>query len=294
MKIELAKGAGFCFGVKRAVNIALETVKQVNPPVYTIGPIIHNPQVVERLRQRGVIPIAEITDLPPGVVIIRSHGIRPDLLRQIKALGHKVVDATCPFVRRAQNYAEQLHREGFKTVIVGKKDHPEVEGLLGHCGPNAVVVYNGSDLKGLSGHRRIGVIAQTTTPFSQFQQVILRLLEKTEELRVYNTTCSSTEKRRKETANLAKRADIMIITGGKNSANTSRLAELCRQIGTETHHIETAAELSPEWFEGKSLVGVSAGTSTPQWIIDEVINSLKTLNQKPKTRRGGSSHFWRQ
>ncbi len=277
MKIELARGTGFCFGVKRAVNIALKTVREVGSPVYTIGPIIHNPQVVEKLRQQGIIPVAEITDLPPGIVIIRSHGIHPDLLRQIKESGHRVIDATCPFVRRAQNYAEQLNKEGFKTVIVGKKDHPEVEGLLGHSGPKAVVVYNSPDLKQLGGQGRIGVIAQTTTPFSQFQQVVLKLLEKTKELRVYNTTCSSTEKRQKETANLANRADLMLIMGGKNSANTSRLAELCRQIGTETHHIETAAELLPEWLEGKSLVGVSTGTSTPHWVIDRLIRKLKTF-----------------
>ncbi len=277
MKIELARGAGFCFGVKRAVNIALKTVREVDPPVYTIGPIIHNPQVVEKLRQQGIIPVAEITDLPPGTVIIRSHGIHPDLLQQIKESGHRVIDATCPFVRRAQNYAEQLNKEGFKTVIVGKKDHPEVEGLLGHSGQKAVVVYNSSDLKQLGGQGRIGVIAQTTTPFSQFQQVVLKLLEKTKELRVYNTTCSSTEKRQKETANLAKRADLMLIMGGKNSANTSRLAELCKQIGTETHHIETAAELLPEWLKEKSLVGVSTGTSTPHWVIDKLIRKLKTF-----------------
>ncbi len=277
MKIELTKGVGFCFGVKRAVNIALNTVREVGPPVYTIGPIIHNPQVVEKLRQQGIIPVAEITDVPPGIVIIRSHGIHPDLLRQIKESGHRVIDATCPFVRRAQNYAEQLNKEGFKTVIVGKKDHPEVEGLLGHSRQKAVVVYNSSDLKQLGGQGRIGVIAQTTTPFSQFQQVVLKLLEKTKELRVYNTTCSSTEKRQKETANLAKRADLMLIMGGKNSANTSRLAELCRQIGTETHHIETAAELLPEWLKGKSLVGVSTGTSTPHWVIDKLIRKLKTF-----------------
>jgi 4-hydroxy-3-methylbut-2-enyl diphosphate reductase len=277
MKIELARGAGFCFGVKRAVNIALKTVREVDPPVYTIGPIIHNPQVVEKLRQQGIIPVAEITDLPPGTVIIRSHGIHPDLLQQIKESGHRVIDATCPFVRRAQNYAEQLNKEGFKTVIVGKKDHPEVEGLLGHSGQKAVVVYNSSDLKQLGGQGRIGVIAQTTTPFSQFQQVVLKLLEKTKELRVYNTTCSSTEKRQKETANLARRADLMLIMGGKNSANTSRLAELCKQIGTETHHIETAAELLPEWLKGKSLVGVSTGTSTPHWVIDRLIRELKTF-----------------
>ncbi len=275
MKIELARGAGFCFGVKRAVNIALKTVREVDPPVYTIGPIIHNPQVVEKLRQQGIIPVAEITDLPPGIVIIRSHGIHPDLRQQIKESGHRVIDATCPFVRRAQNYADQLNKEGFKTVIVGKKDHPEVEGLLGHSGQKAVVVYDSLDLKQLGGQERIGVIAQTTTPFSQFQQVVLKLLEKTKELRVYNTTCSSTEKRQKETANLARRADLMLIMGGKNSANTSRLAELCRQIGTETHHIETAAELLPEWLKGKSLVGVSTGTSTPHWIIDGLIKKLK-------------------
>ena len=277
MKIELAKGAGFCFGVKRAVNIALKTVREVDPPVYTIGPIIHNPQVVEKLRQQGIIPVAEITDLPPGIVIIRSHGIHPDLLQQIKESGHRVIDATCPFVRRAQSYTEQLNKEGFKIVIVGKKDHPEVEGLLGHSGQKAVVVYNSSDLEQLGGQGRIGVIAQTTTPFSQFQQVVLKLLEQTKELRVYNTTCSSTEKRQKETANLAKRADLMLIMGGKNSANTSRLAELCRQIGTETHHIETAAELLPEWLKGKSLVGVSTGTSTPHWVIDGLIRKLKTF-----------------
>ena len=275
MKIELAKGAGFCFGVKRAVNIALKTVREVDPPVYTIGPIIHNPQVVEKLRQQGIIPVAEITDLPPGIVIIRSHGIHPDLRQQIRESGHRVIDATCPFVRRAQNYADQLNKEGFKTVIVGKKDHPEVEGLLGHSGQKAVVVYDSLDLKQLGGQERIGVIAQTTTPFSQFQQVVLKLLEKTKELRVYNTTCSSTEKRQKETANLARRADLMLIMGGKNSANTSRLAELCRQIGTETHHIETAAELLPEWLRGKSLVGVSTGTSTPHWVIDRLIRKLK-------------------
>jgi 4-hydroxy-3-methylbut-2-enyl diphosphate reductase len=275
MKIELAKGAGFCFGVKRAVNIALKTVREVDHPVYTIGPIIHNPQVVEKLRQQGIIPVAEITDLPPGIVIIRSHGIHPDLRQQIRESGHRVIDATCPFVRRAQNYADQLNKEGFKTVIVGKKDHPEVEGLLGHSGQKAVVVYDSLDLKQLGGQERIGVIAQTTTPFSQFQQVVLKLLEKTKELRVYNTTCSSTEKRQKETANLARRADLMLIMGGKNSANTSRLAELCRQIGTETHHIETAAELLPEWLRGKSLVGVSTGTSTPHWVIDRLIRKLK-------------------
>lgn len=277
MKIELAKGAGFCFGVKRAVNIALKTVREVDPPVYTIGPIIHNPQVVEKLRQQGIIAVAEITDLPPGIVIIRSHGIHPDLRQQIKESGHRVIDATCPFVRRAQNYADQLNKDGFKTVIVGKKDHPEVEGLLGHSGQKAVVVYDSPDLKQLGAQGRIGVIAQTTTPFSQFQQVVLKLLEKSKELRVYNTTCSSTEKRQKETANLAKRADLMLIMGGKNSANTSRLAELCRQIGTETHHIETAAELLPEWLRGKSLVGVSTGTSTPHWVIDRLVRKLKTF-----------------
>ncbi|HID95334.1 MAG TPA: 4-hydroxy-3-methylbut-2-enyl diphosphate reductase, partial [Candidatus Latescibacteria bacterium] len=258
MIVEKVKGAGFCFGVKRALRIALDVARTETLPVYTIGPIIHNPQMVERLRNEGVVPIEDIHDVPPGTVVVRSHGIKPCLLEEAEDRGHRVVDATCPFVRKAQNYAAELCRAGYKVVIVGKKDHPEVEGLLGHAGGDAVVVYEESDLKDLGRYRRIGVIAQTTIPLGWFSQIMARLMEHTRELKAYNTICSSTHRRQSQTVELARKADLMIIVGGRNSANTSRLVELCRKIGTKTCHIEVAEEILPDWVKGKELVGISA------------------------------------
>ncbi len=272
--IELAEGSGFCFGVKRAIQMAFEVAEEKQDPFYTLGPIIHNPQMVARLEEKGIRMIEQPEEGDPGMLIVRSHGVAPEVMKTAKRHGHRIVDATCPFVRRAQNYVKELKEDGYTVVIVGKKDHAEVEGLLGYAQEDAVIVWDKEDLTGLGRLDRVGVVAQTTIPFQRFEEVIRGLLKKTRQLKVCNTICSSSEERQHKTLELAGTADVMIIVGGRNSANTSRLTELCRALGKSTYHIETAEELAPEWVAGCSLVGVSAGASTPDWLIEEVMTKL--------------------
>ncbi|HIE05033.1 MAG TPA: 4-hydroxy-3-methylbut-2-enyl diphosphate reductase [Candidatus Latescibacteria bacterium] len=282
MEVELVRTSGFCFGVRRAVRMVDEALKGADGPVYTLGPLIHNPQMVTKMEEMGVRVIGPEDDLPPGVVVLRSHGVPPQIEEKVKAKGHKVLDATCPFVRNAQMYARSLREEGYEVVIVGKRGHEEVEGILGYAGGKAYVVWRPEELASLGRPDRVGVVAQTTTPFEIFSSVVSELLKRIKHVKVYNTICDSTSKRQEETAALAERADVMIIVGGRNSANTTRLAELCRGLGKPTYHIETADELRPEWVEGASLVGVSAGASTPDWLIGEVMEKLKIWNEGGK------------
>ena len=274
VRVELAAGSGFCFGVKRAIQMAFEVAEGQRDPFYTLGPIIHNPQMVARLEEKGIRMLERPEEGEPGVLIVRSHGVAPEVMKAAERHGHRIVDATCPFVRRAQNYVKALKEDGYTVVIVGKKDHAEVEGLLGYAEGDAVIVWDKGDLEKLERVDRMGVVAQTTIPFQRFEEVIRGLLKKTRQLKVYNTICSSTEERQHKTLELAQKADVMIIVGGRNSANTSRLAELCRALGKTTYHIETAEELSAEWVAGCSFVGVSAGASTPDWLIEEVMTEL--------------------
>jgi 4-hydroxy-3-methylbut-2-enyl diphosphate reductase len=278
--IELASDTGFCFGVRRSVQRAEATAaKHTDKPIYTLGPIIHNPQVVEQLEAKGITPIADPRQVPPGVVIVRSHGAERGLVEQARSAGHQVVDATCPFVRRAQELVEHLTREGYQVVIVGESSHPETRGLLSYSDGTALVVGEPASAQELEGFPRIGVVAQTTVPSDRFRRIVCGLLQTSKELRVHNTICQAAEQRHRATLELAQRADGMIIVGGRNSANTSRLAELCRQQNKETHHIETASELSLDWVRNRSLVGLSAGTSTPEWIVKEVFARLSALAQ---------------
>ncbi|MFH1008673.1 MAG: 4-hydroxy-3-methylbut-2-enyl diphosphate reductase [Candidatus Latescibacterota bacterium] len=279
MRVELAEGSGFCFGVKRAIQMAFEVAEGEPDPFYTLGPIIHNPQMVTRLEEKGIRMIAHPEEGDPGMLIVRSHGVAPEVIQAAERHGHRIVDATCPFVKRAQNYVKQLKEDGYSLVIVGKKDHAEVEGLLGYAEGDAVIIWDEEDLKQLGQLDRVGVVAQTTIPFQRFEEVIRGLLRKTRQLKVCNTICSSSEERQHKTLELAGKADVMIIVGGRNSANTSRLTELCRALGKSTYHIETAEELSPEWMERCSLVGVSAGASTPNWLIEEVMTRLNRWAQ---------------
>ncbi len=275
MKIELAGEAGFCFGVRRAIQMAFDVSAKEEGPIYTLGPIIHNPQMVAELEEKGVRLISCPSEAPPGIVIIRSHGVAPEVIEKVNACGHRIEDATCPFVRRAQDNVQTLRDEGYPIIIVGKRDHAEVEGLLGYAGKNVDVIWDVEDLESVERLQHAGVVAQTTTPFTRFRLLVGGLLEKIRQLKIYNTICHSTEKRQIQTLELAERADVMIIIGGHNSANTTRLAELCRDLGTTTYHVETADEMRPEWVEGASLVGVSAGASTPDWIIDAVRRMLE-------------------
>jgi (E)-4-hydroxy-3-methyl-but-2-enyl pyrophosphate reductase len=276
MNIYLADKAGFCFGVKRAISTAFEAAGKRK--VYCLGPLIHNPQEVERLRRSGVETVEDYSSLQPGdSLIIRSHGVPPQVLAQARGKGLTIIDLTCPFVGKAQRDAESLQRDGYQVVVVGEKRHPEVQSILGYAGDNAVAVESPGDVEKLTLRTRLGVVAQTTQSYGNFSEIVLTLLRLSKELKVYNTICSSTTERQEAACLLSRQVDVMIVVGGRNSANTTRLATLCRECGTVAHHIEVADEIMPEWFAGVSSVGVTAGASTPDWVVEGVMEKLRQL-----------------
>jgi (E)-4-hydroxy-3-methyl-but-2-enyl pyrophosphate reductase len=278
MTVFVVKKAGFCFGVKRAIKIAFDVAKKKNEKVYTWGPLIHNPQVVEDLKKKGVYVVEDLREIKKGTLIIRSHGIHPKILERIKGKKIEVVDATCPFVKKAQNKAKLLSDQGYPVAVVGEADHPEVQGIIGYANDCALVINPTQTNEDFHKFKRLGVVAQTTLNIEAFRQVIGKLVEKVGELKVFNTICHATAQIQKATLELAEKVDLMIVVGGHNSANTTRLAKLCKRIGTPTHHIETARELQRGWFKGKTRVGVTAGTSTPDWLIRDVVKGIKKYN----------------
>jgi 4-hydroxy-3-methylbut-2-enyl diphosphate reductase len=283
MKIFLADKAGFCFGVKRAINTAYEAAGKGH--VYCLGPLIHNPQEVERLRKAGIETVTDFSTLKPGdSLIIRSHGVPPHVLTQARDMGLTIIDLTCPFVGKAQRDAEVLQKEGYQVVVVGEKKHPEVQSILGYAGEDAIVVETGEDIEGLKLRARLGVVAQTTQSYSNFSEIVLKLLRLSKELKVFNTICSSTKERQNAASVLASQVDVVLVVGGRNSANTSRLATLCRQEGKPTYHIEVAEEIQAKWLEGIRTIGVTAGASTPDWVVDGVLARLKQLKQETVSR----------
>lgn len=278
MEIILADKAGFCFGVRRAINTAFEAASK--GPVYCLGPLIHNPQEVARLSSAGVRTVEDLGALSPGdVLIIRSHGVPPAVLQEALRKGLSVIDLTCPFVAKAQRHAETLGKEGYQVIVVGERDHPEVKSILGYGGTHAAAVERPDDLAGLAIAPRVGVVVQTTQAYGNFAEIVLRLLNLTNELRVFNTICLSTAERQEAVTALSRTVDVMIVVGGRNSANTTRLASLCRAEGCTAHHIEQASEIVPEWVRGVARVGVTAGASTPDWVIEAVVQRLRDLGQ---------------
>lgn len=278
MQVHIAKTAGFCFGVKRAIKIAFDVALKEKGGVYTFGPIIHNPQVIEKLRQEGVAPIIAVRELgrkKAKAIIIRTHGVPVQTMKKLMKRGLRVIDATCPFVKKAQHYAKLLKKEKYQVVILGDVHHPEVEGLLSYAGRDAVVVASAEGLPPLKS--RVGVVVQTTQPIDALRKLLAVTIGQTKEIKVFNTICNSTSLRLKETDEIAKNSDVMLVVGGKNSANTTQLANHCRSLSVPTYHIETASEMRAEWFKRAEKVGVTAGASTPEWIIREVRKALKTI-----------------
>ncbi|GAW93229.1 bifunctional 4-hydroxy-3-methylbut-2-enyl diphosphate reductase/30S ribosomal protein S1 [Calderihabitans maritimus] len=279
MEIILAPNAGFCFGVKRAIKLA-EQAGNENLPYYTLGPIIHNPQVVNRLEKNGIKAVTSLEEITTGGVIIRSHGVSPEVLEEAKSRKLRVVDATCPFVRRAQELAGELTDRGYQVVVVGDRSHPEVIGIVGWTGSRAIVVENAREAEKLGYYPQIGVIAQTTQSEQNFRQVVEVLKKKSKNLVVHNTICHATRQRQQAAAELARKVDLMIVVGGKESANTRKLARICSETGTPTYHIERADELCASWLQNKERVGVTAGASTPDWIIEEVVTRMTEIKQE--------------
>jgi len=280
MKVKLAEHAGYCYGVERALKLAQQAAKSDKncpKPIYTLGPIIHNPQVVESLKKKGILDLASLDQADKGTIIIRSHGIDPKIVDRAKKKGMKVIDATCPFVKKAQHCASELVKDGYDLVIIGDRNHPEVIGILAHAKDKAFVVEKVKDLHSFSPRERVGIVVQTTQSEENLKRIINYLLPRIAELKVFNTICDATTKRQMAARKLARQVEIMLVVGGKNSANTSRLAQICQESGATTYHIETAEEIDRGWFKKDSFVGITAGASTPNWILEEVVKRLEEI-----------------
>lgn len=277
MQVILAKHAGYCYGVERALKLAKEASASCPKPIVTLGPIIHNPQVVDWLKSLDIFPAREITQ-KTGTVIIRSHGIDPAIARQFKKQGLQVVDATCPFVKKAQSCAHKLVNENYDVIIVGERNHPEVIGILAYAKQAAYVVEKASDLKKLpDSWKRLGVVVQTTQSEANLKQIVTELSTRALELKVFNTICDATTKRQAAAKELAQTTDVVLVVGGKNSANTTRLAKICQEINSKTFHIETAAEIDKIKLGAAKAVGITAGASTADWILKEVVNTVEEM-----------------
>lgn len=276
MEIMTAKTAGFCFGVKRAIDIAFQIAREKRKGIYTLGPIIHNPQVVNKLKEKGIIPIENIKAKKDiRALIIRTHGIPLKLSKEISSKGYEIIDATCPFVKKAQYYAKLLSEEGYQVIILGEKNHPEVRSLMSYVVDNAIVIDGKTLLPKLRS--RVGIVVQTTQPLDALKKALSDAIAHAKEIKVYNTICNSTALRLKETENMANKVDVMFVVGGKNSANTTQLTKLCKSLSVPTHHIETSSEIRKEWIEKAKRIGITAGASTPKWIIKEVEKRIRYI-----------------
>lgn len=279
--VRIAKNSGFCFGVKRAINMAFESSKKYNE-IVTLGPIIHNPQMVSKLKEKGIEPVDDLDSINNRPAIIRSHGIEREDYKKLKDMGTTVIDATCPFVFSSQKYATKLSSEGYRIIIIGNRNHPEVIALQSYIESETIIITSPEELEGVAD-TKLAVICQTTQKIDLLRQVVDYLLPKTKELRIVNSICTATKVRQESTLELAKKSDMMIVVGGKNSSNTKMLYHISKEWA-ETVLIETAAEINCEKISGKKRIGLTAGASTPDWIIVEVYNKItKCLWDNKKT-----------
>ncbi|MGB2855639.1 MAG: 4-hydroxy-3-methylbut-2-enyl diphosphate reductase, partial [Dehalococcoidia bacterium] len=275
MEIERASEMGFCFGVRRAIEL-VEKAAGERGPLQTLGALVHNRQVVDRLELCGVSVAASLDELQGNIVAIASHGVGPEGMEQVRIRGFEVIDATCPFVRKAQVVAKRLGKAGFWVLVFGDAAHPEVRGVLGWAGENASASLEVPRLDKLP--RRLGILCQTTQNQERFAEFVAGVIShksaKFTELRIFNTICDATSKHQVAALALAGRVDLMFVVGGQDSANTKRLARICADTGVTTYHIEAVAEVDPRWLRGHYRVGVTAGASTPDEVIDEVVRAL--------------------
>lgn len=280
LNVEVAQRAGTCYGVQRAIDLAIQAGRASHgvEPVHTLGPLIHNPLVVKELEDERVLMANDLASVSQGTLIIRAHGVVPELIDRAREKGLDIVDATCPFVKKVHLAAERLVRDGYRVVVIGEPGHPEVEGILGHAGTDALVVENAEQARRADISGKVGVVVQTTQTVDNLSHVVAVLSSRCKELHVVNTICNATSERQKAAAELSARVDAMVIIGGKNSGNTRRLAEICREHCSRTFHVERDDELKAVWFKDASTVGVTAGASTPQRHIDQVIAWLQDVD----------------
>ncbi len=278
-RIIVAKSAGFCWGVQRAFNKVLEVAK--NPergPVFTYGPLIHNPQAVEMLSQQGIGVIDDIPDEIEGTVAIRTHGVPPAERKRLEQSGAQICDATCPDVGIIQGTVRRHLRLGYYIIIIGHREHPEVKALLGFAEKRGACINSVDEVEALPADLgKLCVVSQSTQQREKFEKLVKLIRARHSDCVVFDTICRSTDQRQQEVRELAGQVDAMVVVGGRNSSNTNRLAEISRSMGTPTFFIENDSELEPVDFAGKSVIGVTAGASTPSWVIQKVVERLQSI-----------------
>ncbi|MBC5683182.1 MULTISPECIES: 4-hydroxy-3-methylbut-2-enyl diphosphate reductase [Ruminococcus] len=284
MEVIRAKTAGFCFGVKRAVDTVYEQLEKASESttIYTYGPIIHNEEVVKDMKQKGVIVLqseAELDALTEGTVIIRSHGVEKAIYDKLNAKGIKIVDATCPFVKKIHNIVQKESTNGNYIIIVGNPQHPEVEGIRGWAGIKAVVVQTKEDIDKLTipENEKVCVVSQTTFNYNKFKELVEIILKKSYDVSVLNTICNATKERQTEAQRIAEEVDAMIVIGDKHSSNTQKLFEICKNACKDTYYIQTLDDLDMNQLGSVETVGITAGASTPNNIIEEVQNNVRII-----------------
>jgi 4-hydroxy-3-methylbut-2-enyl diphosphate reductase len=280
MKISIAKKAGFCFGVKRAIEIAYETLNNsADKPVYTLGPLVHNPQVIQKLEKDGIKTIEELDEHPVGYLVIRTHGVSPSIRNRAITLGYTIIDATCPLVQKIHDIALDLQNQEYPILVIGHASHPEVIGIVGEVEGNCQVIESVEDAKNLPYRTKLGVVVQTTALWPKYHSIATELLEKAKEVRIYNTICQATIERQTSAEEIAAHNDLMVIIGGKNSSNTRRLLEICLSVNPRAHLVESPDELQNQWFEGVNRVGLTAGASTPDYIINDIYEYIEKFGK---------------
>ena len=288
MEIILASNAGFCFGVRAAINKGEKLIEEGKGPIATLGPLIHNPQEVSRLESLGIKSYDDIDSVQEKNVLIRTHGVAPSVYQEIEKHGHEYFDCTCPKVKRVQQIVREHAEAGYQVLILGDCKHPEVMAIVGWTNDTAIVFISLDELKDLSLEgKRICLVSQTTEKIERFEKAVEYLESLSlEELVVQNTICTATRDRQSDASELAAKVDLMVVIGGYNSANTCKLVSICQDVGVTTKHVETAAELKSEWFEGVDKIGLTAGASTPDWIIREVIDKMEELTMEQGLEQG--------
>ncbi|TYP59867.1 bifunctional 4-hydroxy-3-methylbut-2-enyl diphosphate reductase/30S ribosomal protein S1 [Thermosediminibacter litoriperuensis] len=283
MQIIVAEHAGFCFGVKNAVRLLEDLIKK-GGKTYTLGPIVHNQQVVKKMENLGVKAV-DVDDISEGNLVIRTHGVPPDVIERARARGLNVIDATCPFVKKVQKLAQDLSSKGYTVVIIGDPNHPEVKGIKGWCPGEAVVIENEEDARAFFTDKRVGVVVQTTQTEENVKRIMDILKEKLDLAVFHNTRCNATQQRQEAAKKVAELVNVMLVVGGKNSSNTKKLVQVCQNVGARVYHIETAEEIKQEWFQEVEKVGITAGASTPDWIIKEVITKMEEISKEMENQQ---------
>jgi (E)-4-hydroxy-3-methyl-but-2-enyl pyrophosphate reductase len=277
LKIVIAKTAGFCMGVRRAVEMVLDTARRQDTPIHTFGPLIHNPQVIEIFKEKGISVVTDIPEKASGYILIRAHGVPPKIKEDLQRAGYQVIDATCPRVIKVQTIIQKHARKGYQVIIIGDKDHPEVVGLLGYAQHMGHVIDKLEDLDKLPAFEQAIIVAQTTQNTHFFEKVGQWASRKYPHYKIFNTICDSTERRQAEVKRIAGPADAIIVVGGHSSGNTKRLVEIAQESGKQAYHIETEAELDIKALARFQCIGITAGASTPNWIIKKVYRKLESM-----------------